>query len=900
MGMMDQYHALREQHPDTVLFFRMGDFYELFGDDASTYGPKLGLTVTTRDRNSDHPMAMAGFPWHALEGQVRKLLAQGHKVTVADQEQELRPGEKILQRVVTRVYTPGSLYEADLLADDAIASLAVIIQRGDHVGVAVLDPSTGGVVASTHVGASRWESALDDMLRGEAVELVVRTQLAQQPEVRWLLEQLDDVALSVHDLPSAACLQALRTALGGVDPGHLDLDEQPMALEAAGLGADYLRSLRLADEVTLRDVVLAEEATTMRLDSTTLRNLEVLHTLSGDRSGGLVSAVDRTQTAMGGRRLRAWLLRPLLDRVAIAERHAAVGALVRAPRRLRDLRAALAPMRDLERLSTRLAYGTADARDLVAIADVLERAAPIEAAWSDHADPLLARTASGLASLATLAARVRSELIDTPPASVREGGMFRDGGHPRLDAHRAEVAKGEQWLAELEAAERLRLGIPSLKVRLHKALGYCIEVTRTHFDKVPEEYVRRQSMAASARYTTDDLQHWESIILEADGAGQQLEHTLFLELRDAVATHVSDLTAIAGRLATLDVLASFAEVARRGDWCRPELSDDPSRFDLVAASHPVLATQPGFVPNDVRFTADRRLVLVTGPNMGGKSTFLRQAALVAILAQAGAYVPAKRARIGLVDRVFTRVGAHDDLRRGRSTFMVEMLEVAHILRRATPRSLILLDEVGRGTSTFDGLSIAWAVVEDLATRVAARTLFATHYHQLVGLEDEIPGVANVHVQVAHDDGDLTFLHTVADGPSDDSYGVHVAALAGLPGQVVERARDLLEFLERQAHGAKAGEAGQPAAREVGQRSLFGYAERAPSAGPTSAPAGDTASAGTEVLDPATVRPELAPAQAAALTRLAETDPDLLTPREALDLLYQLQADLRGRHDLLQE
>ena len=462
--------------------------------------------------------------------------------------------------------------------------------------------------------------------------------------------------------------------------------------------------------------------------------------------------------------------------------------------------------------------------------------------------------------------------------------MFRQSWSSELDELRGKATEGKDWIAAFEGSQRKELDIPSLKVRFNRQIGWFIEVTKTHLSKVPEYYHRKQSMSNAQRFTTEELRSWEDVIFNADARCNELEYSLFRELRGKAKESAELLSEIAAKVATIDVLTSLADVSRRRGWNRPSLHDD-IRMEIVDGRHPVLDMDDGFVANDTTFSQNRRFILMTGPNMGGKSTYLRQTALITILAQVGCFVPAKKARIGMVDRIFTRVGASDDINRGRSTFMMEMIEVAHILRRATPRSLLLLDEVGRGTSTFDGLSIAWAVSEDISTRLGSRALFATHYHQLVGLEEEVEGLANVHVQVAQSDGQLRFLHRVAEGPCDDSLGVQVAALAGLPGHVVERARDLLLFLEKQAAGAKAGEGGQPGKRKQGQKSILGWMMPSPS--------------NVDPLLEASSQ-SMTDSESKALEYLASIDPDHLSPKEALDELYRLRDLIQGRHELMQE
>ncbi len=892
--MMEQFHAIKAEHPDTVLFFRMGDFYEMFHDDAVLASDVLGITLTSREKNSDNPVPMAGVPWHSVEGYLQKMLKAGHKVTLCEQEEELRPGEKLLQRVVTRVYTPGSLYEESLIGEESSALLSAVILQSDSLGWSIVDPSTGRAWAGEFSGAGRFERLLDELLRWQPRELVMSRNDASAEMVKSILSSVDGLTLSTHEVPRKARLTSLKSVLEVADLGHIDLDSKPMAMEACGMATSYLSRLHLTATVPLRDIEFAEEQRYMVLDETTLRNLEVTHTLGGDKQGSLLSSIDATRTWMGRRMLRQWLLMPLLDRQEIAKRHGAVASLVNANRRLRNLRESLKGGRDLERLSTRLAYGRANGRDLVAISDALARLPSLHAILTEGSDELLLECAENLLGLDEIRLLISEALNDELPVTIREGGLFKLGWSQKLDTHRNAVAKGKEWLDNLEATERERLDIPRLKVKYNRQFGYFIEISNAHLDKVPEEYTRRQTLVNAERYITEELKEKEELILNAKGRGNELEYALFRELRDQVKEHCQALSQIARKVATTDVLCSLAHHARRFGWTRPEMSED-DKLDIKAGRHPVLEAMESFVPNDLTLDKKRRFLLLTGPNMGGKSTYLRQTALISILAQAGSFVPAERARIGLVDRVFTRVGAHDDIRRGRSTFMVEMIEVAHILRRATSRSLVILDEIGRGTSTFDGLAIAWAVTEDVASRVGSRCLFATHYHQLVGLEAEMEGLVNVHVQVAQSGDELKFLYTVGDGPCDDSYGVQVAALAGLPAHVVERARDLLLFLESQAEGARAGEDGAPISRDVGQSSLFGWM-LPKGAGATPGTEDTTAEGPPEV----PIGARLEPTEAAALARLAEMDPDAMSPREAMDLIYELKGILRGQHEWLEE
>ena len=891
-SMLDQFAEIKAQHPDTVLFFRMGDFYEMFYDDAVLASEVLGITLTSRDKSADEPVPMAGVPWHSVESYLQGMLRAGHKVTLCEQEDELRPGSKILERVVTRVYTPGSLYEEDLIGEDGSSLLAGLISRGDGIGLAILDSSTGRAWLQEHSGPGRYERVRDELQRWSPSELVLGRREAESEESRALLSSLDRVTMSVHEGGKEQHLQVVKDHLELVDLGSVDLDRRPLAMEACGLTAGYLTKLHLVDVVPLREVHFDADDGHLVLDQTTLRNLELTHTLAGEKDGSLLQAIDCTRTWMGRRQLKEWILRPLTDSEKIASRQSAVASLIRAPRRLDNIRESLKSMRDLERLSTRLAYGRANARDLVAVSDCLERMPRLQGLLSEGDSELLHQCGEGLSDLDPLMHHIASRVVEEPPMTIRDGGIFQDGVNEQLDDLRQKAGEGTDWLKGFESRERERLDIPSLKVKQNRQFGFFIEVTKSHLDKIPDEYRRRQTMTNAERFTTEELKEWEDVILTADDRSKALEHELFLGLRKEVASNASKLSELGRKVASADVLSAFAKHARKHSWNRPDIKHD-STMEIVAGRHPVLEGDGRFVPNDISFDKRRKFLLLTGPNMGGKSTYLRQTALITILAQAGSFVPAEKARIGIVDRVFTRVGAHDDLRRGRSTFMMEMIEVAHILRRATPRSLILLDEVGRGTSTFDGLAIAWSVTEDISTRVAARTLFATHYHQLVGLANEVEGLVNIHVQVADVKGEIRFLHTVAEGPCDDSYGVQVAALAGLPSGVVERARDLLIFLEGQAQGARAGSEGTPDTRESGQSSIYGWmlgiGDKPPA---TNQPILNEEPTKEIVVQEDPVLREIA-------ERLESLDPDTLTPREALEALYAMRAALNhtldGKH-----
>ena len=818
---MDQFMEIKHEHPNTILFFRMGDFYELFHEDAQVAAPVLGLALTSRDKNAENPIPMAGFPWHALEDNLKIMLKSGFKVTVAEQEQQLREGAKLLERVVTRIYTPGSLYEESLLATNERSVLSSIVLAKSALSMAVIDSSTGESWAATWSDNERFSSLEDELLRWNPAEIVLSSKDAENDNLCSIFANLNNCVISQHNVNKKRRIERLESILQVSDLGHLDLDSSPLSIEAAGLAADYLAEVHFNSEIPLRDLQIIEETGHLVVDQTTLRNLEITATLSGDYDGSLISSMNYCRTAMGRRLLKTWLLRPLHQLDAIELRHNAVRSLKSSSKRLDLLRQNLVGLRDMERLATQLAYNRSNARDLQATAMALERMPAIMQLCRDANDKFLRHLSQNLTDLSDMAEDIIRTLREDLPIGLRDGGIIRKGINTDLDELRVVSNEGYQWFKELELNLRKQLDIPSLKIKNNRQIGWFIEVTNSHIEKVPKEWIRKQQMTNGSRYTTEAIANRDDLLMSADSKIKQLEYQLFQNLRDKCRLNSVALANIAGKIAAIDVLQCFATVARKRNWIKPTMSEEES-INIKQSRHPVLEQNHGFVANDIIMDKKNRFLLITGPNMGGKSTYLRSAALISILAQSGSYVPAESAKLGLVDRIFTRVGASDDLKRGRSTFMMEMIEVAHILRKATNKSLVLLDEIGRGTSTFDGLSIAWSVTEDICNRVQCRTLFATHYHQLVGLENDIDILKNIHVQVSHVDGKLKFLHTIADGPCDDSYGIQVAALAGLPRSVVERASDLLQFLEKQAYGAKAGDVGAPSARDIGQTSLMGY------------------------------------------------------------------------------
>jgi len=893
--MMDQYMEIKSANPGTVLFFRMGDFYEMFHEDAVIVSEVLGLTLTSRDKKAENPIPMAGFPWHALETNLKKMLAKGHKVTLCEQEDELRPGAKLLERVVTRVFTPGSIYEESLLKNDQSALLSSIICNNNKIGYSILDPSTGKITASQFEGNDRYERLLDEIIRGGPSEIVLTKKDLDDEMIVQILSSIENTSISQHNISEKLMINSLKRTLEVHDLGHLDLDNSPVAMKSAGLVSDYIAKLHVSEGIPLRSVAINEEESGLLLDQTTIRNLEISKTLSGEYEGTLIQSIDQVKTWMGRRLMRSWIMRPLRDKNKIINRQNAVSSLCKSSRKRKELRATLTGLRDMERLAMQLSYGRINGRDLIAISECLEKMHQIQNSMSGIENDLLDDISNGLTSIDHMRENIKSALFEQQPLSVKEGGMFKSNYNQDLDEFREKISEAKKWLSDLEINERERLEIPSLKVKQNRQFGWFIEITNSHLSKVPQEYVRKQTMTNGERYVTEDLKNWENILVNADTKGNSIEYGLFCDLRDKCKAYSNELATIAEKIAILDVLCCFAHIAQSRNWCKPEISED-KKIAIKDARHPVLDNFGGYVPNDVILDSKRNFTLITGPNMGGKSTYMRQIALISILAQSGSYVPATKAKIGLVDRIFTRIGAGDDIRKGRSTFMMEMIEVAHILRRASENSLVLLDEIGRGTSTFDGLSIAWAVTEEICKKIKCRTLFATHYHQLVGLEEQLEGLNNIHMQVSDSKEGLRFLYTIGEGPCDESYGIHVGILAGLPQSVIERSRELLHYLEERARIAEEGDGSAPEIRDIGQSSLYSYL--IPDDVLAKLKSANLESTGDNQIT--AVEEIITEGERAVIEHLAGINPNELSPRDALERIFELHDLLSGKRGMMEE
>lgn len=814
--MMQQYHDAKAACGDALLFFRMGDFYELFFEDAKTAARVLGLTLTSRDKG-ENPTPMAGFPYHQLESYLGKLISSGFRAAVCEQMEDPRQAKGIVKREITRVVSPGTLTDDALLdprTSNYLAAVALPVKptgkkaaaadaAAQTIGIAWAELSTGRFFAAA-VPVAR---LADELARIGPAELLVPDEA---------------------DFPTAAlrCMVTRRPAWAfGLDSAHgvltkqfgsqtlegfgFDRGDEP-AIRAAGAVLEYLQETQKTSLEHVDRLIPYRAGQTLEIDEATRRSLEITRTLRGGaREGSLLAVVDRTVTPMGSRLLADWIANPLTDSAAINARLGAVAELV-SDSRLRDsFRESLRNMYDLERLLARIATGRASPRDLSFVSRTLAALPQVKERLASRTSALLGQLEAQLDLAPEIRGPLEAALVDDCPLQAKDGGIIRPGYHPPLDALRELAAGGKQWIARYQAEEAQKTGITTLKVAFNKVFGYYIEISNTHRDKTPPHYIRKQTVAAAERYVTPELKEYEEKVLTADEKARELEYDLFLKLREQVQTSARRLQQTAAALSQLDVLASFAELAAQRGYCRPEITTEPV-LRVTDGRHPVLdilEPQGTFVPNDIQVGGETEdeavglLMLITGPNMAGKSTYIRQAALLTLLAQCGSFVPAREATIGIADRIFARVGASDELSRGQSTFMVEMTETARILNTATERSLVVLDEIGRGTSTYDGISLAWAIVEHLHDAIGCRTLFATHYHELTDLTKSLSSVRNLNVAVKEWADQVVFLHKIVPGAADKSYGIHVARLAGVPKSVNERAKQILAQLEQEHLGA---------------------------------------------------------------------------------------------------
>src|SRR4051794_28437122 len=804
---MRQYLDAKQQHRDAILLFRMGDFYEIFYEDALVAARTLEITLTSRSKDANGGgIPMCGVPFHAIDGYIAKLVKRGFRVAICEQVEDPRKAKGVVKREVVRVVSPGTLTDSNYLDAREPAFMMAVAPGKDSVGVALLDLSTGEFGAAEYVGAGGMQALADELAVLKPREIlipsgdngapaapiapVVASGLPTTPVDGWCFE---------HGAARKTLLAQLRA--GGLE--GFGLDGHPAATAAAGALVHHLRETQKVDLAHVRSIAYRQRADTVLIDPTTLKHLEILEGSEGGRAGSLLDELDRTVTSIGSRLLRAWLLRPLVALEPIRDRLDAVEELAFHNTERGKFRDAIKAVQDLERLVARAALGTAGPRDLVGLKHSLAVIPRLRTVLTDLQAPLVRSLLAELDDLIDVRDRIESTLIDEPGALARDGGFARDGVDRELDELRGISRSGKQFIAEMEDGERARTGITSLKIRYNRVFGYYIEISKSNLHAVPADYLRKQTIAGGERFITPALKEYEEKVLGADERILERELEIFERLRGVVAAEAPRIQATARALAALDVLAAFAETAAVNNYIKPHVHDS-DELAVVDARHPVVerrtaAAGEPFVANDITLNGGScQLIVLTGPNMGGKSTYLRQTALLCVMAQAGSFVPARDAKIPLVDRIFARVGASDNIARGHSTFMVEMQETAHILHTATSRSLVVLDEIGRGTATFDGLSIAWAVAEFLATnpKIRPKTLFATHYHELTDLADATPGVVNFHVAAREWKDDIVFLRKIVPGRSDRSYGIQVARLAGLPKAVIDRAREILGALER--------------------------------------------------------------------------------------------------------
>lgn len=796
--MMQQYYSIKEQYPDAILFFRLGDFYEMFGDDAKTASKVLEIALTSREAGAMGRIPMCGVPHHAAEPYVDKLIRSGYRVALCEQLEDPKQAKGVVKRDVIRVITPGTFIEGQLekAENQYLVSLA---WHGESWGLAYLDMSTGEFMATS---LANWDRLADELTWIQPAEIVVTLELDQDQRLETLAESLGATVTRLQhpQLSTAAASQRLmdhfQTAT--LKPYGLTSVEQ---IAAAGLALKYVVDTQRSMLTHIRTVKGYTLEEFLQIDGHSRQNLELTSTIRDrKKAGSLLGVMDQTVTSMGARLLRSYLEKPLVDLAAIEARLDAVEALVDQTALRLELREQLDEIRDLERLLSRLVMGSGNARDLNSLAASLEKIQPVKELLQGDLPELLASVEQRLDPLQDLVHLIRAAILDEPSLTLREGNLIRDGYNEELDKLRQASRGGKDWIRRLERVERDRTGIKSLKVGYNRVFGYYIEVTKANIHLVPEDYERKQTLANAERYITPALKEQEALILGADERINELEYELFVEVRDKVKDHVEAIQNNSHALAILDVLQGLATVAVERNFVRPQLEQGLG-LHLVESRHPVVEAIEGqFVPNDVTFDESQRIILLTGPNMAGKSTYLRQVALIVILAQMGSFVPAQEARIGIVDRIFTRIGAADDLSSGQSTFMVECAETAQLLLNATENSLIILDELGRGTSTFDGMAIAQAVVEYIHDTIGARTLFSTHFHELTKLEMSLKYLVSYRVEVEERDGRISFLHRVSRGSTDRSYGINVARMAGVPGPVLQRSLELLHELEAAGKG----------------------------------------------------------------------------------------------------
>ncbi len=803
--MMKQYLEVKAQHPHCLLFFRLGDFYEMFFDDAKIASQELELVLTGKDCGQEERAPMCGVPFHSCESYIARLVAKGYKVAICEQMEDPATAKGLVKREVVRIITPGTVIEGSML-DEGRNNYLCVLYLSDgaaDAGLCFVDCSTGEIHLTRLDGEDVPLRVTNELGRFVPREILYNDAVSGQELITHFVTERLAAAVEVakaEDFDYNKAEQRILTHFGKRNLEELGLQDQFSAVRALGCALQYLYTTQMTGLERLTDLDVYSDIQFMQLDLAARRNLELLETMRNkEKRGSLLGVLDRTKTAMGKRLIRTWIEQPLLSPVQIGRRQNAVDELVHDTVLRGDLIGQLAEIYDLERIMTRIVYGSANAKELRSLCQTIQRMRPVKDRLAEVRSVLLGEIRDGIDPLEDVYQRIDSAIVEDPPFSVREGGMIKAGYNAEIDELRFEMTDGKGIIARVEAAEKERTGIKNLKVGYNRVFGYYIEISRAYTGEIPQNYIRKQTLANAERYITQELKELEARVLGAQDRVVALEYQLFTEVRTAVAAELHRIQGTAREIAQLDVLCSLAEVAVRQQYTRP-LIDMKGVIEIKNGRHPVVESLQDvpFVPNDTLLdNHENRVVILTGPNMAGKSTYMRQIALIVLMAQIGSFVPAESATVGIVDRIFTRVGASDDLASGQSTFMVEMSEVASILKNATRDSLIVFDEIGRGTSTFDGMSIARAVLEYVASpkKLGAKALFATHYHELTVIENEVECIKNYNIAVKKRGDDITFLRRIVRGPADDSYGIEVAKLAGVPDSVVARAKEILKQIE---------------------------------------------------------------------------------------------------------
>ena len=806
--MMQKYLETKDQYQDCILFYRLGDFYEMFFDDAITASRELEITLTGKECGQKERAPMCGVPYHAAETYIARLIAKGYKVAICEQLSDPKTTKGMVERGVIRVVTPGTIIESNMLEERKNNFIMSIFKTGIYFGISLCDVSTGEFYSSEIKETNNFASLLDEIARFNPAELVVNSMMYDcKEEIKTIKERFCIYITKFEDEYFTLNCEKIKQQFNLVDNNSKqieNIEEKQLAVASINALLEYLNQTQKTNLEHINKIIIYNISKYMSLDINARRNLEITEKLRDKtKKGTLLWVLDKTSTSMGGRLLRRWLNDPLIDVCEINNRLNAVKELKDEVMLRGDIIDSLKKVYDIERLAGKMAYGSANARDMISLKNSLAKLPEVKNTLSNCKSNLLKSIYENIDELQDIYTLIETAIVDDPPIGVKEGGLIKLGYNPEIDELKKAATEGKSWIIKIEADEREKTGIKNLKVGFNKVFGYYIEVTKSNLSQVPERFIRKQTLTNAERFITEELKSIEDKVLGAEERVINVEYDVFVKIRDEISKNIKRLQKTATAVSTLDVLASFAQVAEDMNYCMPQVQDN-GIIDIKDGRHPVIEKMlptGSFVQNDTYLDKnENRLAIITGPNMAGKSTYMRQVALITLMAQVGSFVPAQEAKIGVVDKIFTRVGASDDLSMGQSTFMVEMMEVATILKEATANSLVILDEIGRGTSTYDGLSIAWAVADFIANKekCGAKTLFATHYHELTQLEEELEGVKNYHIAVKEKGEDIIFLRKILRGGTDESYGIHVAKLAGVPKPVTQKANEILRTLERKS------------------------------------------------------------------------------------------------------